>query len=95
VSDPMIVQRLDAALEKVAFRKMDVRAIYLDSADREALTRWWTRKWRKQLGSKAEFIPLAYRDHPVRSGNNSIIYSTHGVGVTVPKRLSSRTREAA
>ena len=85
-----LCSRIDAALEKVALRGMEVRAIYLTEADREQLTKEMTRYWRKQLGSKAVFHPCSYRDHHIRPGKSSIIYSTHGVGVHIPKRLSAR-----
>ena len=85
-----ICDRIDAALEKVAFRNMEVRAIYLTEADYEALKKHETRHWRKKLGSKATFWPTSYRDHHLRSGNRSIIYSTHGVGVAIPKKLSAK-----
>lgn len=90
-----ITDRIDAALEKVAFRGMEVRAIYLDDADDEAFVKAHTRFWRKALKSRAIFWPTTYRDHPVRQGSTSVIYSTHGVGVSIPKRLSARTKQAA
>ena len=92
--DP-IMARMDAALEKMAFRGMDVRAIYLTEADREQFTKEWTRYWRRELKSKAIFHPLSYREYHVRTGTTSIVYSTHGVGVKIPTRLSRRTKVAA
>ena len=77
----LIFRRLDAALEAMAARKMDVRAIYLTAED-------WAAYDRAQ--SKAYGTPLCcfqYSGHDIRSGKHSRIYSTHGVEVTVPKRL--------
>lgn len=90
-----ITDRIDAALEKVASRGMEVRAIYLDSADDEAFVKAHTRFWRKALKSRATFYPTTYRDHPVREGDTSRIYSTHGVEVRIPKRLSPRVKVPA
>lgn len=90
-----IRDRIDAALERVALRGMEVRAIYLDPADCEAMVKAHTRFWRKELKSNADFIPLSYRDYPLRHGKTSRIYSTHGVEVTIPKRLSARVKVAA
>lgn len=90
-----IVDRIECALEKMRARNMEVRAIYLDEADDAAYIKANTRFWRKALQSKATFFPTMYGEHPLRTGTKSIIYSTHGVGVTIPKRLSSRVRAAA
>lgn len=82
--------RIDCALEKVRAQKMEVRAIYLCEADYGQLLKCHTRYWRRALKSRASFHPLSYGDHPIRFGENSVVYSTHGVGVAVPKRLSFR-----
>lgn len=95
MSASTIVARIEAALEKAVFRKMKVRAIYLDEADRQAYTKANTRYWRKQLGSKAIFHPLSFGDHPIRYGSRSRIYDEHGVEIAIPKRLSPRVRAAA
>jgi hypothetical protein len=85
-----ICDRIDAALEKMAFRRMEVRAIYLTPGDRLALSRAMTRKWREETGSKARLHPCSYRGHHLRPGKASAIYSTHGIAVVVPKLLSRR-----
>jgi len=84
--DPEIVRRLDAGIAKAADLGARIRAIYLTEADRALLDRWSTRYWRKELGSKAKFFPCSFRDHPIRSGKKTIIYTDHGVGVHVPRR---------
>lgn len=90
-----IHDRIDAALEKAVFRELEIRAIYLDAADHDAFVKAHTRYWRKELKSDATFWPTTYRDHSVRIGGKSRIYSTHGVEVRIPKRISSRVKVAA
>lgn len=90
MSRTCIMARIDCALEKLRARQMAVRAIYLDEVDDAALVKANTRFWRGELGSTAIFHPTEYEGHPLRKGNSSIIYSTHGVGVTIPKRLSAK-----
>lgn len=85
--DPLIVRRLDAGIAKADALGAQIRAIHLTEADRELLTRWWSRRWRRKLQSNATFHPCAYRDHPVRAGKRTIIYTSHGLGVAVPRRL--------
>jgi hypothetical protein len=90
-----ILDRIDAALQKVAFRQMEVRRIYLDEEDDAAFVKAVTRYWRNELKSDATFWPTEYKGHFVSKGNESRIYSTHGVEVRIPKRLSPRVQEAA
>lgn len=104
-----ITDRIDCALEKMRARGMQVRAIYLTDVDRKELDRWATRRWR-ETGSKASAYALSFKDHPivsrklavehfrdheVRDGATSRVYSTHGVNVCVPARLSPRTKARA
>jgi uncharacterized protein (UPF0210 family) len=79
-----IINRLDAALEKMAFRRMDVRAIYLTVEDHDALDRAESARWKRKVSV------LEYEGHEIRRGNVSKIYSTHGVEIVVPKRLSMK-----
>jgi hypothetical protein len=88
VSAP-ILPRIDAALQKMAFRQMDVRAIYLTSADHEQFDREMCRRFRL----KGSF--LAYGDHQIRRGNTSRIYSTHGVNVDISVEHSGPSTRAA
>jgi hypothetical protein len=48
-----ITDRIDAALQKLAFRQMEVRRIYLDEEDDAAFVKAVTRYWRKELKSTA------------------------------------------
>ena len=85
---PSIVARLGVALEKMRAQRMEVRAIYLSPPDLAALDRFHTRAF----GTKGCKIHSAsYDGHIVRPGKRSRIYSTNGVEVAVPKRLSRRT----
>jgi len=75
-----IIRRLDAALAKMREQGMAVRAIYLDETDWDAYN---------AAQSKAYGTPLVtfrYGDYEIRSGENSRVYSTHGIGIAVPRR---------
>lgn len=85
----LIINRLDAALEKVRARQMEVRAIYLTAQDHAALDRAESARWKKKLSV------FNYRGHEIRRGEQSRIYSTHGVNVDVPAKLSPRVGLAA
>jgi hypothetical protein len=85
MEDPLIVRRIDAGLAKVKDLGADVRAIYVTEADRRLLDRWATHRWRRGSGSKARVYPCAFRDHPLRLGKRTIIYTSHGVGVAIPR----------
>jgi hypothetical protein len=76
-----IIDRIDAALATVAEQKMDVRAIYLTTEDRDAFDRAMRAKWKRKI------ILFDYEGHEIRRGETSRIYSTHGVGVAIPKSL--------
>lgn len=76
-----IIGRLDAALSSVAERKMEVRAIYLNEQDHDALNRAESARWKRKL------CVFEYHGHEIRRGKASTIYSTHGCSVNVPKRL--------
>lgn len=76
--------RIDAALEKVAARQMHVRAIYLTPADRDALDQLLSAEYGTKLHT------FSYRDHDLRTGKRNAIYSTRGVDVSIPRRLSPR-----
>jgi hypothetical protein len=83
VSRFAIIDRIDAALATVAERKMDVRAIYLTTEDRDAFDRAMRAKWKRKI------ILFDYEGHEIRRGETSRIYSTHGVGVAIPKSLKA------
>lgn len=83
---PLIARRLDAALAKADALGARIRAIFLTEADRALLTRYETHRWRRKLGSTAIFHPCSYRDHPVRTGKRTVVYTDHGVAIAVPRR---------
>lgn len=99
----LICRRIDAGLEKMRQAGMEPRAIYLCPSDYKLLTRASTRNWREQSGSRAYVWPCSYSDVPLIGEKliaqmvpvrltrkpGSAIYSTYGVKVSVPKRLSS------
>ena len=85
-----IFNRIDAALEKVRARQMEVRAIYLDPEDDAAFIETNTKYWRKALDSRATFYATDYAGHHLRQGTRSQIFSTDGVAVAIPKKLSAR-----
>ncbi len=88
MSDTLIFRRIDAALDAMSEKKMEVRRINLTDADHELLAKATSYHWRKHTGSKARAIPLSYRDHLIfRSVRKSSIYSTHGVEQVIPQRL--------
>jgi hypothetical protein len=86
MADPLIVRRLDAGITRAEALDARILAIYLTEADRALLTRWWTRVWRRKLGSGAGFFPCSFRDRPIRLGRRTVIHTDHGVAVPVPRR---------
>jgi excinuclease UvrABC nuclease subunit len=92
-----ILDRLDAALQKARFRRLELRGIYLDEADYAAFAKAMTRRWRKASGSRAGVFPLAYDSVLIIGGSamvheakKSAVYATSGEAVVIPKRLSPR-----
>lgn len=87
----MILDRIDAALEKARWQQIEVRAIYLDEVDRKSFDAAMCARIKRDNGWKRyKAIHLAYGDHLIRYGTKSRIYSTHGVEIAVPKRLSRK-----
>ncbi|PYJ10774.1 MAG: hypothetical protein DMF06_05055 [Verrucomicrobia bacterium] len=84
-----ILTRLDAGLEKMATRKMEVRAIYLTEDDWDALNDALGKAWGCPL------VTFQYQGHQIRSGEHSRIYSDHGVAVDVPRPRRGRRRKVA
>jgi hypothetical protein len=90
--ESVIERRIRAGLAAAARKGVEIRAIYLNPADRSALDRLATRRW----GSGAKVHRLSFDDHPiigdrcefdgheVRSGNRSLIYDRHGCSITIP-----------
>ena len=62
---------------------MDVRAIYLTAADWDAFNAAQSKAYGSPL------VAFQYSGHDIRSGSESRIYSTHGVGLNVPKRVAT------
>lgn len=81
-----IRDRIDVALEKMRAQGVEVRAIYLTAADRKALGKAIKQEW----GFKGTVHPCGYKNHIIRDGRSSMIYSKQGVGFAVPKRISHR-----
>jgi len=80
-----LLDRIDAALEKMAFERMEVRAIYLTEDDHDQ----FDREMSKLEGFRGSF--LCYRDHQIRrSERASSIFSTHCIERAIPKRLSAK-----
>jgi len=78
-----IINRIDAALAAAAERKMDVRAIYLTTQDRDAFDRAMRAKWKRKI------VVFDYEGHEIRRGETSRIYSTHGVCLNIAKRRAA------
>ncbi len=98
-----ILDRIDTALEKARWRKLELRGIYLDPSDYAAFAKIRTAQYRRETGSKASLLPLSY-EHVLILGKNlllvkeatgSAVYATSGEGIAIPKRLSARVRLAA
>jgi hypothetical protein len=98
-----ICDRIDSALEKARWRKLELRGLYLDSADYAALAKQRTAEHRAAFGGRAKIWPLSYESVlligrpllPVKAGQSSAVYATSGEAIAIPKRLSSRVRLAA
>lgn len=85
--DPLIVRRIDAAIGRAGQLGAGIHAIALTETDRALLTRLFSHRWRRQLRSRAIFHPTEYREHPLRTGKRTMIYTNHGVAIVVPRRL--------
>ena len=75
-----IIRRLDAALDKMRAQGMAVRAIYLTADDWDAFNDARSKEYGTPL------VAFQYLGVEIRSGQTSTIYSTHGVGLSVPRR---------
>ena len=79
-----IIERIEAALEKARVRELEIRAVYLSEADWRDYDRARSRRYGSRVSCHS------HRGIPIRPGKASVIYSSHGVGIAVPKRLSHR-----
>jgi hypothetical protein len=84
-----LIDRIDAALQKMAFQGLEVRAIYLTISDHDQLD--------AELNAEQDYTSahLSFRGHHIRGGERSMIYSIHGVSRAIPVRLSARTKARA
>lgn len=88
MSEPSIITRIEAALEKARWRALEIRAIYLtkeDHDDLDAASSW--------EGFKVSV--LTYKDHQIRRGERSCVYFVGGDKVVIGKRVSPRLQVAA
>ena len=85
-----IHNRIDAALEKMRAQGLDVRSINLCPSDLDALNRVATEAFNGRRKPRMPVYALSYSDHAVRPSKRSIVWSVHGVGIAVPRRLSSK-----
>lgn len=98
-----IYRRIDSALEKARWRKLELRGIYLDFADYHAFAKAETDHYQKAAGSKALIWPLSYENVlilgkkalPVKEAGKSAVYATSGEAIAIPKRLSPRVLKVA
>jgi hypothetical protein len=92
--EPMIYRRIGAALELARWREQEVRAIYLDEADRLELDLVASKKNgcpSHQLSFDDVAICVREFDgQPVKAGSKSRVYGSKGTHVPIPKRLSHR-----
>jgi hypothetical protein len=97
-----IIDRIEAALEKARWRKLELRGLYLDHADYADFAYAETLRYQQETGSTALLWPCSYRNVliiggkalPVKEATRSAIYATSGEAIIVPKELSRRTRAA-
>jgi hypothetical protein len=93
-----LYDRIDAALEKARWRKLEVRGIYLDEADYFAFAKAETDRWRKASGSKVRVYPMSYGNvlilgsgcSIVKPATRSRVYAKGGETIDIPKRLSAK-----
>jgi hypothetical protein len=101
VSDS-IITRIESALEKARWRKLELRGLYLDHDDYADFAYAETLRYQQETGSTAMLWPIAYENIlilggkalPVKEAGQSAVYATSGEAIAVPKRLSPRTRAA-
>jgi hypothetical protein len=95
---PDILARIEAAIEKARWRKLELRGLYLDHEDYADFAYAETVRWQEETGSAAILWPLSYdnvlilnkKSIPVKEAAKSAVYATSGEAVYVPKMLSPR-----
>lgn len=98
-----IIDRIEAALEKARWRKLELRGLYLDHDDYADFAHAETLRFQRETGSTAILWPLSYENIliiggkalPVKEATRSAIYATSGEAIVVPKRLSALTQRNA
>jgi hypothetical protein len=97
VAEPLIIARIEEALERMRVEGVAVRSINLCKTDHDALNAALTAAWNEgcKRSERAKIHAHSFRDHPVRPALHSVIYSKQGVGFTVKRKLSHRTRAAS
>lgn len=86
MSRDCIISRLDAALEKARWQGVGVKAIYLDQDDANAFDAAVSAAFAMKLHC------LAYKDHHIRYGERSRVFTDSGSEIAVPKMLSAKVR---
>jgi hypothetical protein len=92
MAEPLIHRRIRAALERVRWRKGEVRAIYLDEADRLALDKAASKKWGGPVHRLSfDDLPITRFDfdgHLIKPGCRSAIYLRgSGEEIAIAKKL--------
>lgn len=93
-----IIPRIESALEKARWRKLELRGLYLDHEDYADFAYAKTLSWQQETGGTALLWPLSYENVliigakllPVKGATRSAIYATSGEAIYVPKRLSEK-----
>lgn len=94
-----IISRIESALERARWRKLELRGLYLDHEDYADFAYAETIRWQQETGSTALLWPLSYENIliiggkalPVKeSPRRSAIYGQHGEEIVVPKQLSEK-----
>ena len=97
-----IIARIESALEKARWRKLELRGLYLDHQDYADFAYAETLRYQQETGSTAMLWPLSYENVlilgekalPIKEAGKSALYATSGEAITVPKQLSRMTRAA-
>lgn len=103
MSHETILDRIDCALEKARWRKLELRGLYLDHEDYADFAHAMTLRYQQETGSTAILWPLSYENVlllgrsavPVKEGQSSAIYATSGEPICVSKKLSHHVQTKA
>lgn len=81
-----ILARMDAALEKAAWRKLQPNAFYLTADDWDQFNAELSADW----GSPC--FGFSWRDVEIRRGKSSMLYTWHGIAIAIPKKAQAVDR---